>query len=150
MSKPGFEKIQHSDKCLFGPRKLLLCGFAGTVQSKFKTLLEMLGMGDLPLVWISEKQSAETLKDLVELSDGWGASQSSALPRAIIVGGISEKELHQLMSGCRKAGMRQALWAALTPTSMQWPLHQLLAALSAEHKAVSVEREPKRPPIEAD
>ncbi len=148
MSKSGFEKIQHSDKCLFGPRKLLLCGFAAQVQSKFKTLLELLGVGNLPLVWISEKQSQETLKDLVELSDGWGASQSSTLPRAIIVSGISENELHQLMSGCRKAGMKQALWAALTPTSMQWPLQRLLAMLAAEHKALSAEGAPKHPPIE--
>ena len=152
MTKPGFEKIQHSDKYMFGPRKLLLCGFAAEAQPKFKSLLKMLGMDDLPVVWIPKEHSSEPIKDLVELPDGWGAFQSSTLPRTIIVSGISENELHQLMTGCRRAGMKQALWAALTPTSIQWRLQQLLAELSAEHQALSANKTPgtKKPPIEAD
>ncbi|MBI5895900.1 MAG: DUF3783 domain-containing protein, partial [Desulfobacterales bacterium] len=42
-----------------------------------------------------------------------------------------------LMSGCRQAGMRQALWAALTPTSESWPLGQLLKELSTERAALA-------------
>jgi hypothetical protein len=152
MSDPGFEKIQRSDKRLFGPRKLLLCGFAAEAQPKFKSLLEILEIVDLPLIWILQEQSAETINALVELPDGWGANQSSTLPRAIIVSGISENELHQLMTGCRRAGMKQALWAALTPTSIHWPLQQLLAALSAEHQAMSAKKPPApgQRPTEAD
>jgi len=152
MSDPGFEKIQRSDKRLFGPRKLLLCGFAAEAQPDFESLLEILGIADLPLIWILQEQAAETINALVDLADGWGATQSSTLPRAIIVSGISENELHQLMTGCRRAGMKQALWAALTPTSIQWPLQQLLAALSAEHQALSARKPPTadQPPSEAD
>jgi len=152
MSDPGFEKIQRSDKRLFGPRKLLLCGFAAEAQPKFKSLLEVLGIVELPLIWILQEQSADPINVLVDLPDGWGATQSSTLPRAIIVSGISENELHQLMTGCRRAGMKQALWAALTPTSIQWPLQELLAALSAEHRAMSARKPPAPdpPPSEAD
>ena len=149
MSKHGFEKVRHSDKCLYGPRKLLLCGYAQEVQPKFRALLQMLGIDNLPLVWIAAEHADKSLNELIELPDGWGLSQASSLPRAIIVSGISENELHLLMSGCRKAGMGQALWAALTPTSIQWPLHKLLMQLSAEHKAMSSKNAPGHPPTEA-
>jgi hypothetical protein len=59
--------------------------------------------------------------------DGFGGGTASDLPRAVIVAGISEKELHLLMSGCRKAQMQQALWATLTPTSTDWALKDLLS-----------------------
>lgn len=137
MSKGSFEKIRNSDRCLFGPRKLLLTGFAADVQIKFKTLLQMLGFSDLSLVWATEDQLETIIDDLVKLPDGSGNGRSSALPRAVIVGGITEKELHSLISGCRKAGMKQALWAALTPTSVTWRLQQLLSELAAEHAALS-------------
>jgi hypothetical protein len=142
MSKPGFEKIQYSDHCLYGPRKLLLCGFSGETQTKFKALAEMLGLTNLPLVWLCEVQFERIIADLIELPDGTGASQSSTLPRAIIVSGITQNELHRLMAGCRKAGMNQALWAALTPTSAGWQLQHLLAELTAERKALSAKKKP--------
>lgn len=137
MPQPGFKKIQRSDDCLYGPRKLLLCGFTIEAQSKFESLLGMLGMSGLPLVWLSEAESGEKIGDLVESPHGAGAGQSSSLPRAIIVSGITQNELHRLMTGCRKAGMKSALWAALTPTSAGWRLQHLLAELATERQAMA-------------
>lgn len=135
MSKPGFEKIQHSENRMFGPRKLLLCGFSVEAGTKFKLLVEKLEMTDLPLIWLAKDQALETIASLVELPDGSGATRSSTLPRAIIIGGISENELHRLMTGYRQAAMKKALWAALTPTSISWSLNRLLAELNAERRA---------------
>lgn len=137
MSKPGFEKIGHSEVCLFGPRKLLLCGFGPEAQEKFKALLGMLGLNQLAVVWLSQEHSEESIENLVRLADDSGGMQPSSLPRAVIVSGITQNELHQLISGCRKTGMKQALWAALTPTSIQWPLKHLLAELAAERRALA-------------
>jgi hypothetical protein len=137
MSKGSFEKIQNSDKGLYGPRKLLLTGFAADAQTKFKTVLQTLGFSDVALVWATEDQSETIIDDLVRLPDGSGSGLSSSLERAVIVGGITEKELHRLISGCRKAGMKQALWATLTPTSVTWHLQQLLSELAAERSALS-------------
>jgi hypothetical protein len=116
---------------------LLLTGFIADAQTKFKTLLQMLGFSDVALVWATEEQLETTIDDLVQLPDGSGNGRSSSLPRAVVVGGITEKELHSLISGCRKAGMKQALWATLTPTSATWRLQQLLSELAAEHAALS-------------
>lgn len=131
-----FQKVSDSDKRLYGPRKLVLCGFEPGVQAKFGTLLEMLGFKDLPRVWAGSAQSDIAIGQLMALEDGSGKGQSSGLPRAVIMAGITEQELHQLMGGARKAGMRDALWATLTPVSETWKLKSLLAELAAERQAM--------------
>ena len=137
MSKGKFEKVTNTDRCLHGPRMLLLTGFSADAQSKFKSLVQTLGFSKLALVWATEGQSETLIGDLVQLPDGTGSGATSSLPRAIIVGGVSEKELQRLISGCRKAGLTQVLWATLTPISVTWQLQNLLAELAAERAALS-------------
>lgn len=136
MSDGKFEKVEQSDKCLYGPRKLVLCGFDAPVQGKFETLLEMLGLAQLPRVWAGVAHKDVVLGDLVGLEDGAGKGDDSGLPRALIMAGITEAELHHLMGGARKAGMRDALWATLTPVSESWTLGALLTELAAEREAM--------------
>jgi Domain of unknown function (DUF3783) len=130
----SFAKIEHSDRKLYGPRKLLLCGFSSQTQQTFKALLHMLGIDNLPLVWVN---SDRPIADLLQLDHDTGSGLDSAMDRALIVAGIAEKELHQLMAGCREAGMQKAFWAALTPTSETWTIGRLLDELKAEQKALS-------------
>lgn len=140
MSDARFEKIGHTNRSLYGPRKLLLCGFPTTAQSKFKTLLGMLSLENLPLVWANENDGGTKLCVLMERPDGSGEGSASGLPRAIIVAGIEESELHRLMSGCRKAGMQKSFWATLTPTSETWTLDSLIEELAAENRAMSQQK----------
>jgi len=135
--RDGFEKIERSKQCLYGPRKLLLCGFSASAQTKFKSLLGMLGLEGVPLVWATRDEAEQLVKELFSHADGSGAGKDSRLPRAIIAGGIAQQELHRLMSGCRQGGMQKSLWAVLTPTSEDWTLSRLLAALAAEAKAMA-------------
>jgi len=137
MVDASFEKLGHTERRLYGGRKLLLCGFAAAAQPKFKILLDMMSITSVPLVWAAAQDLEETVGLVLARPDGSGGGIDSELPRAIIVAGLEESELHTLMSGCRQAGMRQALWAALTPTSETWPLGQLLKELSAERAALS-------------
>jgi hypothetical protein len=137
MTDGTFEKVQHSDNRMYGPQKLLLCGFPASAQPKFRAVLEMAGLQDIAVVWANEDNAKETLSALLNLPDGNGAGRGSTLPRAVIVAGIMEKQLHSLMTLCRKSGMQQVLWAALTPTSETWGLDQLLNELQAERKALS-------------
>lgn len=140
MTDGTFEKVQHSDSRMYGSPKLLLCGFSVAAQPKFGAVLKMAGLQDIAVVWANEENGKETLAALLSLPGGAGAGTGSALPRAIIVSGITENQLHRLMTVCRKTGMQQALWAALTPTSETWPLAQLLSELQAERKALSERR----------
>jgi len=137
MVDASFEKVTTSDQALYGPRKLLLCGFPSGAQSKFETVLEMVGLEGVPKIWVSEDQGDMALSALLQLPDNSGASVSSGFPRAIVVAGISQNELINLMTVCKKAGMLSALWATLTPTSENWAVQQLLAELAAERKAMT-------------
>ena len=132
-----FEKVTTSDKPLYGPRKLLLCGFPAAAQPKFETVLDMVGLGEVPKIWVPDNQGTMTLSALLQLPDKSGASVSSSLSRAIVVAGISQNELISLMTACKKAGMMNALWATLTPVSESWSIQQLIAELAAERKAMT-------------
>jgi hypothetical protein len=140
MTDGEFQKVSRSEKPLYGPRKLLLCGFAAEAQSKFIALLEMIDLEELPLVWVSDDKADLDVGELVKLDNGTGLGLSSQLPRAIIMSGITQNELHLLMSGCRQAGLQQVLWATLTPTSETWPLKNLLRELAAEHRAMQAKK----------
>jgi hypothetical protein len=132
MNDSTFEKLTRSDKRLYGPPKLMICGFGGEAQLKFQKVLGICGLSDIPKVWLNSGHSEILLSDLLLLPDQTGSDQDSTLPRAVIVSGINENQLHALMSTCRKAGMKQSLWAVVTPVSETWRLGNLLTELQAE------------------
>jgi hypothetical protein len=141
MTDPStFEKVTSSQKLLFGPRKLLLCGFGPEAQKKFAGLLDLVGIADVPKIWATTEQGATALSDLMRLPEGSGAGMASSLPRAVVVGGITQAQLISLMNVCRKSGMQPSLWACLTPVSEKWPLEQLLAELAREHAAMQKQK----------
>lgn len=141
MTDGSFEKVQRSDKCMYGPQKLLLCGFPEPARLPFTSLLKRAGLQGVPVGWLDEENENQTLSDLLKQPAISGTGRGSGLPRAIVVSGITENQLHSLMSLCRESGMRLALWAALTPTSETWTLKQLLAELQAEREAFSRQRQ---------
>jgi hypothetical protein len=135
-SDATFEKIGRSAKPLYGPKKLLLCGFSRAAQETFSAVLEAAGLADIAKVWASESSAEDRLADLMEQADGTGRNAPSGLPRAVIVGGITETQLRALMTAAKKSGVGSTLWAVLTPTSETWTLKRLLAELSAERRAM--------------
>ena len=96
--------------------------------------LELIGLSEIPKVWVTEHQANIQVGELVKLRDNTGFGVSSELPRAIIMAGITQNEMHGLMTGCRKSKMKQTLWATLTPTSETWTIQSLLSELAAEHR----------------
>lgn len=136
MADGTFEKVTHSDRPFYGTRKLLICGFSVNAQIKFKNLLERVNITDLPVVWATSAQAETRLSDLFAQPDNTGSGVSSTLPRAIVLSGITDNELHRLMDMARKTGMKPVLWAVLTPTSETWILKSLLTELAAERRAM--------------
>lgn len=136
MTDTKFEKLSRTGKQLYGPRKLLLCGFSQNVQPNFLKLLEMIDLFDIPKVWVTEDQADKRICELMKLEDGTGWGISSELSRAIIMAGITQNELHRLMAACRQSTMKPTLWATLTPTSETWTIQDLLIELAAEHRAM--------------
>lgn len=134
MNEPGFNKVGESEQWLYGPRKLLLCGFTIFEQVPFLAMLQKIEFPDLPVVFITDHQAEEKIKDLFKLSNTSGMGTNSTLERATIMAGITELELHLLIRGYRDTGLPAQLWAALTPTSENWTLNALLKELSAERE----------------
>ncbi|WP_028324255.1 DUF3783 domain-containing protein [Desulfatirhabdium butyrativorans] len=140
MAEARFEKLNPSDTALYGPRKLLLCGFGREAQPKFQSVVEMAGLADVPLVWAGADDATAKVGELFKRDGGYGAGIGSALNRAVIAAGITENELLTLMHVCKKSGMQTALWATLTPTSETWTLRALLGELSAERRQLERKR----------
>ena len=140
MEKSSFEKVAATEKPLYGPRKLLLCGFPAGAREKFGEVLARVGLTDLPRVWATDAQADTPLIELIELPDGAGAEAASNLPRAVIVAGIRQAQLIGLMNACKQSGMQAALWAVLTPVSERWSLHRLLSELDREREAMKRRR----------
>jgi hypothetical protein len=136
MSDGGFEKVSASDKPMYGPRKLLICGFSADIQPHVAKLLEILKLADVQRIWVTGEHAGSLISEVLALGDNTGFGVSSELPRAIIMCGLTQKELHILMSGSREAGMKPPLWATLTPTSETWTVQGLLKELVAEHAAM--------------
>lgn len=138
MSDGSFQQVTDSeDKLLYGPRKLLLCGFSPEAQDKMVAFLKMIHMDDVPRVWASESDGEIAVEALMARPDDEGRGRDSTLPRAIVMAGITEKELHTLVDACRQAGMRRALFAVLTPVSALWTLGDLIRELGREREALS-------------
>ena len=136
MSDGGFEKVTASDEPMYGPRKLLICGFSTEIQPHVVKLLEILKLADIARIWVTEEHAASLISDVLALANDTGFGVTSELPRAIIMCGLTQNELHRLMSGSREAGMKAPLWATLTPTSETWTVQDLLKELLAEHAAM--------------
>lgn len=140
-----FTKVSPSEKPLYGPRKLLICGFPLAERSGFLEIMKLSEIEDVPTVWVESGQADDILKDLFAMPDQSGFKSESELFRAVIMGGITQKELHQLMGTYRNNGMAPALWAVLTPTSENWTLKMLLEELDAERCKMREKMASKKP-----
>lgn len=130
-----FSRVERTDQPLYGPRRLLICGFTPEGQAFLDKVIVSAGIDELPLIYMCNSDLDSSLATLFTLPGNTGRGKSSRMPAAIIMAGISENELHQLMASYRNAGLPSPLWATLTPTSETWTLRQLLKELSAEREA---------------
>ena len=69
MADAKFEKMTTSNKALYGPSKLLLCGFPAGARAKLNTVLDMAGLSAVPRVWVSKDQAEMLLSNLFHLPD---------------------------------------------------------------------------------
>jgi len=138
-----FSRVTRSSRPLYGPRKLLICGFTLEGQSTLDNVIAVSTVEELPAIYAASADLEETLSSLMSRPANSGRGEPSRMPAAVIMAGITEKELHQLIASYREAGLPNPLWATLTPTSENWSLRQLLTELSREREAL---KDPPNPP----
>ena len=135
----SFSRVKRTSQPLYGPRRVLICGFTAEGQAFLDKVVSASGIPDLDLLYARSSDLEMTLQGILNQSAASGRGEPSQMPAAIIMAGITENELHLLMSSYRKAGLPNPLWATLTPTSEHWTLRQLLKELSAERAALEKE-----------
>ncbi len=55
----------------------------------------------------------------------------------MLISGLSDAQLDQLLIGLREAGASVALKAQVTPHNRYWPLHLLISEIAKEHAAMT-------------
>ena len=135
-----FSPVSRTSQALYGPRKLLICGFTTEGQTFLDDVISASTIPDLPLIYACSADLEISLADILSQPENTGRGKASRMPAAIVMAGITENELHQLMASYRSTGLPNPLWATLTPTSEHWTLRQLLTELSAERKALAKEQ----------
>jgi hypothetical protein len=140
MSEGKFEKIQESDERMHGPRGMLVCGYPPAEHKYFAMFMDKAGLADRTIIFPRTEDGAKVLKELLGLTSGWGMGEPSDMPRAIVMSGFTQNELHTIMAAYRKAGLPTQLWATLTPISENWTLNDLLSELLKESQALRTNR----------
>jgi hypothetical protein len=135
MDDGSFQKIEHTAERLYGPRAILFCGYEPAEHGPLTTALAQMGLGDRSILFATDADAERTLGDLLASRDRSGQGQGSAMPRATIMSGFTQSEVHLLMGVYREAGLPRQLWAMLTPASEKWTLAALLEELVAEAEA---------------
>jgi len=136
MRHNNFQKVKKTTKRMYGPEKLLVCGYKASEHEDFLRFLSKLGLGSVEVVFVTDGDGDVLLKELLKRKGGYGFGKDSKLKRALIMSGFTQENLHHLISAYRKAGLPTQLWATLTPTSEQWSIGFLLQELEKEAEAM--------------
>lgn len=137
MSDAKMSKVGKSEKRMHGPRKLLVCGYPPLEQEAVCEMVEHEGLTGVDVVFCAPSDGEALMGELFALEHKRGMGEESRMPRAILMGGITENELHQVMGAWRELGFPSQLWAVLTPTSETWTLRALITELQREKQKMA-------------
>lgn len=143
MSEGTFEKMGQTRQRMYGPRGILVCGYAAAEHQPLVDALQQIGFGDRPVVFVTDTDADKTLKEVLAYDNLSGLGQPSQLARATIMSGFTQQEAHLLMNAYRQAGLPPQLWATLTPVSEGWTVAALLKELAAEAAALRSKQQRK-------
>jgi hypothetical protein len=137
MPAPGFSKVKNSaKKRLYGPRACLACGYTAAEQDTLLAMMLRWNFADMPTLFAQAADMDRRLSEILAEANGHGRGQDSPLPRAVILSGLTEKELNTFMAAWKHLGLPPQNWATLTPTSETWALIDLLTELDLERVAL--------------
>lgn len=140
MDDGSFNKVEKSAKAMYGPRRILVCGYTKDEQTTFCSVLEKTELENIPLSFPGDIDGPRTLKAIMAEPEPDNRGHS-ALRRAVIMSGLTQEELHNLIGSHRESGLPYPLWASLTPVSESWALKDLLEALAQEARTMKQRRE---------
>jgi len=110
-----FQRVEKTAEKMYGPRKLLVCGYLAKEQETFMTCVKETDLNDLPVVFIGEDEGDKLISEMLTWDNGHGTGEDSSLGRAVIMSGFFKEELHRLMKNYRESGMPGQLSGQRSP-----------------------------------
>ncbi len=148
-----FRPVGESDRRMHGPTAVLVCGFTVEEQQELRLQMDSAGLACVPAIYITADALPLTLEALAMLPAEAHAGETAALPRALVLSGLTERELHLMMDSYRTGGLPRPIWASVTPASAAWTLKYLLVELLKEREAMrqatEAQRRREQPPDDA-
>ena len=132
MNNGEFQKVDQTSERMYGPKGIVFCGFAPMEHEPLINALSQIGFSDHPFIFATNDDIKKSLTDLFSSPNRSGLGVAADMPRATIMSGCTQMEVHTLMSAFKEAGLPRQLWATLTPTSESWLLGALLNELIKE------------------
>ena len=132
MTENTFQKVGSSNQRMYSPRKILACGYPPQDHDELLNFFKRHGFGEFPVLFVPETEEDKTLRDVIESPHLFGYGLEAGKIRAVILSGLTEKELHRLLAAYRSGGFPRPLLATLTPTSETWTVRVLLETLQQE------------------
>ena len=136
MSKGTFKKVGESTEPMYGPRAILVCGFTPLEQENVMKLIDNIQLTDVPVIFATAADTDKHLGELLTRPDQSERNSDYDNERAVIMSGITERELQQILASYKESGLPRPLWASLTPFSENWTLSALLDELKQERIAM--------------
>jgi len=136
MSEGTFKKVGESTEPMYGARAILVCGFTPLEQENVMKLMDNIQLTDVPVIFATAADTDKHLGELLTRPDQSERNSDCDNERAVIMSGITERELQQILSSYKESGLPRPLWASLTPFSENWTLSALLDELKQERIAM--------------
>jgi hypothetical protein len=131
-----FESIDQDEAPGVGPAAVLLCGFAEQEVDPVGRLLAEAGAPDHAVIRVSEAMLGGTLQAALTATAPGPAVAADKLPRAVILSGLTGRQLHAVIDGWAGAGLAPPIWASTTPHNLEFTVRDLLRELLAEQRAL--------------
>lgn len=128
----SFKAVGETDQRMYGPRSILVCGFSIGERKIVFNVFQDLKFKDLPVVYTGDGDRKKLMKEILGRAHKSGVAETCNLAPAIIMSGLTEKELHKTMAACKRRKLPPILWATLTPTSENWTVEALVSELMTE------------------
>ena len=141
-SENTFKKIGATDKPMYGPPAILVCGYPAEQHQAVIEFFASQGLTRFSMVFVTQKDEALSLRELLARESLSGQGQTGGSRKAIILSGFTENELRKLLEAFRAGSFKRPLLATLTPTSESWSVHDLLHELAREAEAMKNMRPP--------
>lgn len=145
MPDETFEPLGHDDGQGTGPPTVLLCGFTAQEEPAMAALLARVDAPHHRVLRCSQEMVAQTLGEALASPNPGPPVPAEALPRVVILSGLSGRQLHGVIDGFAEAGLPRPIWASVTPHNLGLRVRDLLRELLAEARALASQHPPKAP-----